>query len=248
MGGRSGCRRCPRAGQGPGAAQLRLFGRVDWTAARRWPPARCCAAYAARSPAAAAQDPGPTNGVVASVPGHPLWLKVLELMRERVEEDPQRGVVELTGGCLRTAGAAGGVAPQAHGVRLPPPAAAARPLLRPAPRLSPAWLTPLHRPGPHVHNLQVPPGARWAQGAGGAARPLVRGAPHRRQPCHGLSAGEAALCWRGVRREALRMREAAGGQEELPHSGAQCWTSLRATPCGASRPVPGPLLSPLRVG
>ncbi len=43
------------------------------------------------------QDPGPTNGVVASVPGHPLWLKVLALMKERWQENPGREVVELTG-------------------------------------------------------------------------------------------------------------------------------------------------------
>ncbi|KAI7838788.1 hypothetical protein COHA_007403 [Chlorella ohadii] len=43
------------------------------------------------------QDPGPTNGVVASVPGHPLWLKALALMKERWQENPGREVVELTG-------------------------------------------------------------------------------------------------------------------------------------------------------
>lgn len=36
--------------------------------------------------------------MLASVPGHPLWLKVLALMKERWQENPYREVVELTGG------------------------------------------------------------------------------------------------------------------------------------------------------
>lgn len=44
-----------------------------------------------------AQDPGPTNGVLASVPGHPLWTAVLDLMQQRWREDPDRHVVTLTG-------------------------------------------------------------------------------------------------------------------------------------------------------
>ena len=48
-------------------------------------------------PPAAPQDPGPTNGIIASVPGHPLWLEVLRLMQERWKEDPGRDVVEATG-------------------------------------------------------------------------------------------------------------------------------------------------------
>ena len=43
------------------------------------------------------QAPGPTNGVLASVPRHPLFRSVMEEMARRVAENATRNVLELTG-------------------------------------------------------------------------------------------------------------------------------------------------------
>lgn len=90
----------PSAHREPPRGQLPARGGRVSGAACVAPLAPCSLAQHDAAGVPSPQDPGPTNGVVASAPGHPLWLSVLALMKERWLENPERGVVELTGGWM----------------------------------------------------------------------------------------------------------------------------------------------------
>lgn len=49
------------------------------------------------------QNPGPTDGIMASAPGNPLWVEVVTEMRKRWWDEPGRDVVEATGPGLMSA-------------------------------------------------------------------------------------------------------------------------------------------------
>lgn len=123
------------------------------------------------------QAPGPTNGVLASVPGHPLWEAVMQSMRRKVAENASTPVVELTGAephplarkqpCLKAAGREVAF-PALMQYKQPAPSCRPRPHVRALPRRGrPAAarvgeVAATAAPAAHeLHRGGAPPGAEF---------------------------------------------------------------------------------------